>query len=954
MTEERSFYLSDDPRPEESGDPDDPRPEESGDPDDPRPEESGDPDDPRPEESGDPDDPRPEESGDPDDPRPEESGDPDDPRPEESGDPDDPRPEESGDPDDPEVRDALELLESRLAGEPCRRRRPPRCRPARRRKRRAFPYQYSGKIVIRLSGHLVSEGDDDATLEGVAKRLGLTGLERVLERHDLAGHRLVDLTEDGVVDPARGCRCKRPPCSCGKCPTVHDLERRARTTALPPLHSLASYWRVDVSEVPIRTRPRKGERWHNGWEPSHERTVRRILADLNELVEVDRAYRELAVMDPAPPDGNTFSSVQAYLDETPVGINARWARAQLTGSEAPVGLVDLEQGWIPHEDLEPPNVDLNEIFGNNRDGEGLYRGHHGTAVLGQIVGADNDRGVLGIASAARVRVVSHYNQDERKSRNVANAIRQAIPKMEPGDVLLLEVQRSYLPTEVDDADRDAIRLAVAHGIIVVEAAGNGNADLDRFVDERGERVLNRRARGYRDSGAIMVGAARAARPHNRLAGRVGVGSNSGSRVDCFAHGNAVVTAGYGDLDAYLEGDPDRPAYTHTFGGTSSAAPIIAGAALLVQAIHQGRTGTRVSPWEMRNLLSDPATGTRQGRRVRGRIGIMPDLRKVLRRRLGLVSDLYLRDRPGDSGAPGGFRASASPDIAILAEGAPMPPADGDYVGEGACKPGEKYRVCARLRNRGHDEAEGQVRFFWSEVATLLTPSMWNPLDPAEPGLLTAPKTVPVGDAPVWSQPVAWAPSHAALSEGARHQCWMAVVEEPRKPDGGVPDPALPSGFPPYFDWRQFRAFLRSHKNVACRNLHLVDVENDVGDDGAFELSFALTGAPDFARRFDFEIVRRLPGAARVRLKAPTALAARFARRRLWSSKILSPKEARLEVPSLPRVRVEGVRLLAGARFDCSFRISGDEIRDGHSLAIRQLHRGAEVGRITWRFRKGSS
>ena len=46
--------------------------------------------------------------------------------------------------------------------------------------------------------------------------------------------------------------------------------------------------------------------------------------------------------------------------------------------------------------------------------------------------------------------------------------------MDVGDVLLLEVQRSYLPTEVDDADFDAIRLAVAHGIVVVEAAGNGD------------------------------------------------------------------------------------------------------------------------------------------------------------------------------------------------------------------------------------------------------------------------------------------------------------------------------------------------------------------------------------------------------------------------------------------------------------------------------------------------
>jgi hypothetical protein len=37
----------------------------------------------------------------------------------------------------------------------------------------------------------------------------------------------------------------------------------------------------------------------------------------------------------------------------------------------------------------------------------------------------------------------------------------------------------------------------------------------------------------------------------------------------------------------------------------------------------------LSPLQMRSLLSDPATGTAQGRGVAGNIGVMPDLRAII-------------------------------------------------------------------------------------------------------------------------------------------------------------------------------------------------------------------------------------------------------------------------------------------------------------------------------------
>jgi hypothetical protein len=212
---------------------------------------------------------------------------------------------------------------------------------------------------------------------------------------------------------------------------------------------------------------------------------------------------------------------------------------------------------------------------------------------------------------------SHYETPD--------AINTASHALKRGDVILLEAQIQledtgpFLPVEVELAVFDQIGLATGLGIIVVEAAGNGGKNLDEFHDRNGKKILNRSDPSFADSRAIMVGAGSPTVDHHRI---VGLQSNFGSRIDCYAWGACVATTGDGELGT----SPTE--YTDTFDGTSSAAAIIAGAAIAVQGLKKAKDDTPYTPEELRTILSKKANGT-TSTRTDDKIGVMPDLRKII-------------------------------------------------------------------------------------------------------------------------------------------------------------------------------------------------------------------------------------------------------------------------------------------------------------------------------------
>jgi len=193
------------------------------------------------------------------------------------------------------------------------------------------------------------------------------------------------------------------------------------------------------------------------------------------------------------------------------------------------------------------------------------------------------------------------------------------------------VINTAVPAETDLQVFRAIQLASQLGIVVIEAAGNGEGNLDHYRAPNGRHVLNRSLPlELRDSGAIVVGAAATPTlPRTRHPQ-----SNFGTRVDCHSWGEGIIAPGAfpagGVVPTVTASSywPQNPG----FGHTSGASAIIAGVALLVQdlAVRSPSGPGRLRPPVMRSLLSEPAVGTTSDAAT-APIGRQPDLSRIAAR-----------------------------------------------------------------------------------------------------------------------------------------------------------------------------------------------------------------------------------------------------------------------------------------------------------------------------------
>lgn len=352
---------------------------------------------------------------------------------------------------------------------------------------------------------------------------------------------------------------------------------------------------------------------------------------LNALPEIINAY---PVPRPMPLPTPNWQDQQEYLNNTadwpPTGLNAYAAWAHGGGSGGGVTVCDLEYAW------NTQHVDLTKAAGAQKNPHAqnpFSDNHHGTAVIGELIADNNGWGVTGICYSADIMMYGTYFDPNPPHTNpqwhMAEAMTAAMTYLNAGDVLLLEQQweytkgqGNYIPVEwygsyspsgqTLNAVYAAIVTAVGNGIHVVEAAGNGNVDLDTLS-------------WYGDSGAIIVGAGGAYSGGYYPAGDLAPlqFTSYGTRVNVQGWGEDVATTGYGTFTGST-GLNDM--FCWDFAGTSSASPMAAAAVACCVGYWthtHGQPANSLSPADMRSILIQ--TGTPQDPMTPKQIGPRPDL-----------------------------------------------------------------------------------------------------------------------------------------------------------------------------------------------------------------------------------------------------------------------------------------------------------------------------------------
>ncbi|QLR43346.1 S8 family serine peptidase [Enterobacter sp. RHBSTW-00994] len=320
------------------------------------------------------------------------------------------------------------------------------------------------------------------------------------------------------------------------------------------------------------------------------------------------------------------------------GVN-RDAAYQYNGNEGDgISIVSME-----NEPWNEQHVNLPEI--SFHEGNKYHRtDDHDTSSVGIMAAKDIGTGVRGLTTRSRIGFTSWQ----------ANNLYNMIPRLKAGDVVQMGMQTGggeitgcktscFVPQENAPDYYDLIKALTDKGVYVIEAAGNGNVNLDHPAF-KGKFDVNKR-----DSGAIIAGAFCAKE------GKKAYFSTYGSRVTSSAWGCwDVVTTGTGDLY-----NAKNMEYTASFAGTSSANPIIAGVVASLSSIAKAHN-IHVTPAKMREILQQ--TGTPLAMGDSSRVGTQPDMEKAVAKILALSDE---DDRPAapvaDAGAD--FTVEGTTDIA---------------------------------------------------------------------------------------------------------------------------------------------------------------------------------------------------------------------------------------------------------------------------------------------------
>jgi len=208
--------------------------------------------------------------------------------------------------------------------------------------------------------------------------------------------------------------------------------------------------------------------------------------------------------------------------------------------------------------------------------------YHGTHVAGTIGALDNGIGVVGVAPGARLYAVKVLNR--RGSGTTSGIIAGIDWVVAQGTIEVINM--SLGGSGVSSAYRTAMDNAVAHGVVVVVAAGNSDANANNYSPAYVPSAITVSA--LADFNGLAGGGA-AATCRADVDDTIADFSNWGSAIDIMAPGVCI-------LSTY----PIEEGSYGTISGTSMASPHVAGAAALLASRNNPNNAADVT--NIRNTL----------------------------------------------------------------------------------------------------------------------------------------------------------------------------------------------------------------------------------------------------------------------------------------------------------------------------------------------------------------
>ena len=300
----------------------------------------------------------------------------------------------------------------------------------------------------------------------------------------------------------------------------------------------------------------------------------------------------------------TLEDVEKYepQNEEEEQVLGLLAQVMAMGQDIPAALADLQEGIAYYQTQLEYNLNLtfdgrksvgdnpyeikNTGYGNGNPGHQLEEESHGTHVAG-ILAANrvNKKGVNGVAENVQLMALRAVPDGDEYDKDIALAIRYAVDQ--GAKVINASFGKKFSPNA--SWVQEALRYAAAKDVLFVHAAGNDGVNLDLSENPNFPNDAYSQSSPTTENNYLSVGALTPYYGPNLIASF----SNYGKKgVDIFAPGDEI----YSTLPNSNYG---------VEGGTSMAAPAVAGMAALIRSLYPQLTAVQVKGIILDSGLSIP-------------------------------------------------------------------------------------------------------------------------------------------------------------------------------------------------------------------------------------------------------------------------------------------------------------------------------------------------------------